>query len=199
MKPTSRSPWKWWKTGPKLASRSLRRLLLSRLRPWPVVTNPSGFAKSACVCVSQQLRKRGSRARMCVYVCEWPFLFLRGIIWYQRGRAPQGRSPHTAPPGRRTNNNKLRKRLCQRIHERSPVVDSVSSSVFFAPLSSFLRLLLLSVRYIPSTTDPVPIGWTCIRHHEMLSLCRLIEDNRDNSIAMQSTILFEQFFLLKII
>lgn len=61
--------------------------------------------------------------------------------------------------GRRTNNNKLCKRLCRRIHGR-PVVDSASSSVSLAPLSVLFLLLVYgllfpSVRHILST-DTVP-------------------------------------------
>lgn len=58
-----RPPWKWWKTGPKLAFRSLR-CLLSRFQPWPVVS--LSFRGQVRLCAfSKQLQKC---ARMCVYI-----------------------------------------------------------------------------------------------------------------------------------
>lgn len=97
-----------------------------------------------------------------------------------KGDVHLGDVAHIRRYGRRTNNNKLRKRLCRRIHERRPIVDSAGSSAFLTPLSFFFS----SHPFTCSIHDLfcLVIGWTCVRH-EMLSLCRLFEDSRDNSVA----------------
>jgi len=78
-----------------------------------------------------------------------------------KGDVHLGDVAHIRRYGRRTNNNKLRKRLCRRIHERRPIVDNAGSSAFLTPLffsshpfTMFCPRLILSCDRMDLRTTP---------------------------------------------